>query len=419
MMRHRQRSHNMGRHGIADVFFFYHRAMFYTLILCVALITGCASGQPTAGTGKPKPTRTPQSSTPTPPAFSQFPEWRAAYIAANRQLHAITFDGKYDDNGPYVPNSPDAQDQTDWRSAGFSSDGHYLAFQAPDFTILDVTRRNAITPIDPTLFPWEMAWSPQGDTLAVQSQDIRGYVLIDAATGQVHHVPGTSSSSAPGSALTLVGWIDSAHLAVTLWPSDDSSFTDPAGDKFALANPLGSLDITTGAVRPIATITSPAQASTSRFVLSPDGTRALYYNVPFRHEPFTPVVDLVDIATGQITSLPRIAQTAKATFTALTSVAWRPGSDSVAASLFYSTTFEAVLLDVRRDTITPLIGRQFVEAWTPDAKTLILSSDWQHLVGIGPHTISALTLAPNGQTSLVVLTHDAYTSPFVGFVRTQ
>lgn len=130
------------------------------------------------------------------------------------------------------------------------------------------------------------------------------------------------------------------------------------------------------------------------------------------------MVDLVDIATGQVTPLPNITQATKFAFTALTSLAWRPGSDSVAASLFYPTTFKAVLLDVRRDTVTPLIDNQFVEAWTPDAKTLILSSDWQHLVGIGPHDISALTLDPNGQTSLVVLTHDAYTAPFVGFERT-
>ena len=141
----------MPRNGIAGVSFFDHRAILYALVLCNLLITGCASAHPTAGVGESKPTLTPQLSAPTPPTFARFHEWRAAYIAADKQRHAITFDGKSDDSGPSVPNSPEAQDGMDWKSAGFSSDGRYLAFQAPRLMILDVTRPSASTPIDPTL----------------------------------------------------------------------------------------------------------------------------------------------------------------------------------------------------------------------------------------------------------------------------
>lgn len=395
--------------GIRSVIFSYYRAMLAVLAAISLLLAGCEGATHTAST--PTSTPLPPAATPTPPAFSPFHEWRAAYISSHSQLHAVTLDGKNDAAGPYLPNLEDA---ATWISAGFSPDGHYVAFQAPSLTILDVTRRdNASTPLDPKLLAYTMAWSPQGNTLAVYQGPGNPYVLVDAATGHARVVPGTSSSGeTPGSVATLLGWIDATHLAVTLLPSG-SSYTDPAGDKFALANPLGSLDITTGAVRLVATIISPPQASTSRFVLSPDGTKALMYNVVWHDEPFMPVVDLIDIATGRVTPLPQIAQTAKPDFTSLMSLVWRPNSDTVVGT-------GGLLLDLDRDTVTQvnLLDEPFVEAWTPDGKTLIVSSDWQHGVGIGPHTISALTFGPNGQTSLVVLAHDAYIAPFAGFVRT-
>ncbi len=411
MASYSQRGQYRRGHGMRSMLFSSCGGVLAVLVACTVLLVGCGS-RPQTATALPRTTTAPSpTATPTPPAFSPFHEWRAAYISSHGQLHAVTLDGKNDAAGPYLPNLSDDLDLT---FAGFSLDGHYLAFQASRLTILDVTsRNNASTPLDPKLFAYTMAWSPQGDTLAVYQGPGSPYVIVDAATGHARVVPGTSSSSeTPGSIMSLIGWIDATHLAVTLW-SSGASYTDPAGDKFPLSDSLGSLDITTGAVRLVATITSPPQASTSRFVLSPDGKRALFYDVNWRDEPFTPMVDLIDIATGRVTPLPQIAQTAKPALNSFLLPVWRPNSDTVVGT-------GGLTFDLDRDTVTHLnlINGPFIEAWTPDGKALIVSSDWQHSVGIGPHTISAVTFGPNGQISAVDLTHDAYTMPFVGFVRT-
>lgn len=398
-------------HAIHSISVSYCGVVFAVLVASALLLAGCGRRSGTATTFPiHKATSTPVA-TLTPPAFSLFHEWRAAYITSDKQLHAVTLDGKNDTAGPYV--SP-IQDGFAWTTAGISPDGHYFAFQAPNLTILDVTHRNARTPLDPTILAYRMAWSPQGDTLAVYTgPGTLSYVLIDAVTGQTHHVPGISTDlQTPGSVAELIGWIDATHLAVTL-VSGGPYFSDPIGKvTYALSTTLASLDITTSTVRHIASISSSGLGF-STFTLSPDGTRALFYNTKFREYPFTPLVDVITIATGRITPLPNIAQTTKSGFI---SPAWRPGSDTVAIP-------GGSVLDLDRDTVTDLnlgAGQWWVEGWTPDAKTLIFSSDWGGSAStfMSPHTISALTFGPNGQTSLVILTHDAYLLPFVGFVRT-
>ncbi|MGZ3600393.1 MAG: hypothetical protein ACXVDF_10705 [Ktedonobacterales bacterium] len=417
-------SHSQHRHGpgIRSAPFAYCGVILAVLVAGTVLLAGCGGRSQTATTLPSRATTasTP-AATPTPPAFSPFHEWRAAYIDSDDQLHAVTLDGKNAAAGPYL--SP-IQDGMAWTSAGFSPDGHYLAFQVPSLTILDATRRNARTPLDPTLLAWAMAWSPQGDTLAVYTgPGTSSYVIIDAVTGRTRHVPGISTDyDTPGSVAELIGWIDATHLAVTLVPGGPyyTAPNDPRSPRYPLTTTLASLDITTGAVRPIVTITfSTPPPGGSRFLLSPDGTKALFYT----WQSQTQLVDVIDIATGQVTPLPTIAAQIAKSSQWMASFAWRPASDTIAASLPYPSAMEAVLLDVRRDTVTHLNlsnGQWWVEGWAPDAKTLILSSDWGRSADtyMNPHDVSALTFGTNGQTSFVVLTHDAYLAPFVGFVRT-
>lgn len=426
MASHSQRMEHTAVRGIRSVLFSYVGAMLVILVASTVLLVGCGARSQMATALPPHATTPTPAATLTPPAFSPFHEWRAAYIDSGKQMHAVTLDGKNDDAGPYLSS---IQDRYAWTSTGFSPDGHYFAFQAPSLTILDATRRNARTPLEPTLLAYAMAWSPQGDTLAVYTgPETSSYTLVNAATGQTRHVPGISTDlNTPGSVAELIGWIDARHLAVTLVP--DAYYpatpmpTDPFGPRNALTTTLASLDITTGAVRRIVTITfSTPPPGGSRFLLSPDGTRALFYT----WQSQTQLVDVIDIATGQVTPLPTIAAQIAKSSPWMASFAWRPGSDTIAASLppQYPSPMQAVLLDIRGDTVTHLnlIDNQFVEGWTPDAKTLIVSSGWggsaDTYSNSKPHDISALTFGPNGQTSLVVLTHDAYLAPFAGFVRT-
>jgi hypothetical protein len=419
VMIHSSRVASAGGRSKRSALFSYCGALLIVLVASSLLLVGCEGSSHTATTF-----RTP-TATPTPPAFPPFHEWRAAYINADKQLRAVTLDGTNNAAGPSLSPLPDG---LAWESAGFSSDGHYFAFQGPTLRILDVTRPNARTPVDPPLVPYTMAWAPRGGTLAVDTGPGTPYVLIDAATGQRRQVPGTASnrSETPGSLLELIGWIDATHLAVTLMPGGPYYTVpgDPLAQKYPLTTTLASLDITTGGVRSIATITFSPQASNTRLLLSPDGTRALFYNWPangIRNPLFTQLVDVIDIATGKVTPLPTIAAQLTKAYQWIASFAWRPGSDTIAASLPYPGVTQTVLLDIRGDSITHLNvldGKEWVEAWTPDGKTLIVSTAWAGNVGAGPHDISALTLDSSGQTSLVLLTHDAYLASFAGFVRT-
>ena len=65
----------------------------------------------------------------------------------------------------------------------------------------------------------------------------------------------------------LLGWIDDTHVAVTVVPNGPI-YTAPDGTTWVTAVGLGALDVTSGQLRVIATISFPGLAN-PYFVLSP------------------------------------------------------------------------------------------------------------------------------------------------------
>ena len=157
------------------------------------------------------------------------------------------------------------------------------------------------------------------------------------------------------------------------------------------------------------------------FVLSPDGQTAFYDNRPFRDEPFTPDVALIDVTTGVVTHLLHIATTTRAWFSG---VAFLPGTRIIAVSQgdFLTGNFRTWLLDTSHDTLTPLAANQGVAVgWVPGTRTLILTSGTvaSESIGQGPYTISAVPdPLSNPQAAAITLTTHAMTFPWLGFVKT-
>src|SRR6185312_10756578 len=153
--------------------------------------------------------------------------------------------------------------------------------------------------------------------------------------------------------------------------------------------------------------------------LSPNGTFALYFNRAFRDNPYVPDARLINVATGAITSLPTIAH-AMGSYSGFTSIAWQDNTMTVAASsgLAANGDLKMWLLDLWHDSAQPLPYQAYAAGWTPAGGPLILTSEQTDVTDSGPYQITAVENATDGQGVARVLTTNAYTFPFVGFVRT-
>ncbi|MEO7003533.1 MAG: hypothetical protein ABI068_17050, partial [Ktedonobacterales bacterium] len=155
------------------------------------------------------------------------------------------------------------------------------------------------------------------------------------------------------------------------------------------------------------------------FALAPDGKKALFHNMFFRADPYTPTIAEIDTATGRVTALPAIAQ---ATGGVLSGVAWRPDDAVVGSSSGYSVNgdLRTWTFDLAQDRATQihLDEAAYVAGWSPDGRALVVTSAWQNTIGHGPYTISAITFGASGKPTVTTLTGQAMSFPFVGFVRT-
>ncbi len=361
--------------------------------------------------GKPAPaTPTAAPAPPTSAALPAFADWRAAYLAGDGSVHVVTLDGKTNLSGPALP--PFTINGLSLASAGASPDGHLLAYSSPSVVIANVVGagRGASTRAVVAGAVADMAWSPDSRQLALSNGGGDLSLLPTPADARTP-VPGTPIQDVD--VLNLWGWLDASHLAIGTGAIVD-------GEESATAYVLSSLDITSGALRTIATISSPSLGS-PRITLSSDGTRALFSNARIRDQPFTPIVDAIDTATGAVTPLPAIVRATSGSFgPEYTSTAWRPGTHQLAVSTGFlpNNDLKAWLLDVDRDTATPLLSGQYVAQWSPDGTTLVVSTANSAAVGLGPYDLSAVTFGPSGQPHVTLLTHDAMSFPFLGFVRT-
>ncbi len=153
-----------------------------------------------------------------------------------------------------------------------------------------------------------------------------------------------------------------------------------------------------------------------RFVISPDGRQALYFDASFQDTPFTPQAALINLATGKVAPLPAIAETLSAS---LGPVVWRPGTDTLAVASGYTANGnpKTWLINVGADTATPIASAGYPMGWAPDNGPLVLSSVYGSSVGQGPYTLSAVTCTSTLQCSSTTLTERAMTFDFLGFMR--
>src|SRR5579883_704948 len=371
----------------------------FTLAL---LLTGCAASSITGS--QPAATVLPPTSTPAG-ALPTFSDWRVAYIGQDGTLHAISQNGASDSRVSAAGEALPLMEQSSYAvfSAGTSPDGHYFAYSSDQTYIINLAAHNVPTlPLATLAYaPSALCWSPDSKRLAIDDAS-QGWSIVDVATDQAMLVPGSVAAQAE-----LLGWIDATHLL---------GLTGHPGDSTRI---LLSLDVSSGARRTIATV-STGSLSNPIFVLSPDGKQVLLYNIvggEWDTIPYRPFVAVIYTATGQQQPLPKIAQLTNGGFE---SVAWKPGTETVAVAIAGPW-----LLDLARDTAIRLPGDQFPLGWAPDTGALVLSDlgDLRDQVlpggGIVPSAVPHLiSIMPSLSAAPQVLVQAAYALPFVGFVRT-
>jgi hypothetical protein len=381
-------------------------------LIAVAVLAAACSQAPTGIRSTPAHASVTVTSTGLPEALPPFSDWRAAYLSQDGRLHAVTFDAKSDLAGPTLPDltSP----SLGFANAGFSPNGHVLAYDAPGLDILDMAAHSPSAHTVNLAAMYEISWSLDSSQLAA-GDGVDGLYTASARGEQPVVIP-TLPLTAPWKALgELIGWIDASHIAVRL-VRDGPYYKAPDGSTYSTGVGLGALDVASGHLRVITAFSFPGLAEAS-FALSPDGKTALFYNSKLRDNPFTPDVELIDTQTGQRRQLPGIA---RATHAGFTSVAWRPGTDELATSTGFAVNgdLQSWLLDAHHDFVSHLLPGVYAMGWAPDAGPLIVSTGHDYEIGAGPFTISAVTMKADGSIVNVALTRTAWSFPFIGFIRT-
>jgi hypothetical protein len=375
--------------------------------IALVVLAGCGHSTIPAdsqGHGTATPARSQGTSTPAG-ALPHFSDWRAVYLGPDGRAHIATLDGKIDLAGPILP------DLTSYglnvTNAGVGPDGKLLAYGADYLNLVDLTGRTPPRSVPVYGGVNDLIWSPHGNKL---------YSYLGGGQFSYVSLPsGQATNVAPGQGVAdEVGWIDDTHLAAVSYQGA-GFVTDSNGDQIPTSATLDSVDITTDQVRTLATIQGGGP-TTFQFVVSPDGTQALYFDATFRDVPFTPQAALINLATGNVTPLSTIAQTTGADFSR---VAWRPGTDTLAVSSDTSTSgpLKTWLIDVRADTATQIVPTGFPMGWAPANGPLVLSSDWQSEIGRGPYTLHAVSCTGGARCSSTTLTEQAMTFTFLGFMR--
>jgi hypothetical protein len=426
-------------------------ALAFLLALApLTLLAGCSSSyaakRPLA-TFTPFLTSTSTAAVATPPAFPAFADWRVAYIGADGSLDVTSLDGKNTLQGASVA-LYDLQGLGTW-TAGTSPDGRHLAISSTSAVMtLDLQANHAVAmrtfrdKFDTSLD--HMYWSPDGKHIAIA--DWLGDIsIMTVATGAISNlsVPMTTATSTTRSQPEVgrvYGWMDDTRLAVEYipneWPNTRmAQMCAPCPTNGQITANLDSLDITTDVLRPVFTVRDNTMIS-GGYSLAPDGSEALFFNSfitgegePANGDQYQPLAERVNFAAGQMTSLPNVANSIPKesyAYDDIEQVLWIPGTHK--AIIAFRDTNRPVLVDMDTDSVTPVRFSGFPVAWSPDGKTLILSSDTQTSGGqgglpdptdSGPFTLTAVTFTATWQgASSVTLTTHASLIPLLGFVRT-
>ena len=376
--------------------------MLIVSMLATPLLVGCGSSNDTTPRGATAVT----TNTPSPISVAAFSDWRAAYVDSTGNVHAVTIDGKTDltidrvgDLGIHALNLP---------PASVSRDGHLLAFESRrGLAVHNLTGSSLGQRVPDIGAESQVIWSPNGAQLILDDNQ-GAKSVISVADGKLNTSPSSLPTLGP-----VLGWVDNSHIALVTFG------TATAGAATSLT--IAVADVTSWALRSVVTMQMSSLTGEWRFSLSPDGKHILYYNKRFRSDPYVPTVKELDVASGAMTSLPGLAR-AMGTYSGFTSLAWTADSQKIAASTGFdlNNDLKTWILDLRSDKATQLqlpTGR-YVAGWAPGTGALILSSGKDSVVDAGPFTVTVVSLGAGSNVTETVLTHQAYTFPFVGFVRT-
>jgi WD40-like Beta Propeller Repeat len=265
----------------------------------------------------------PSASAPPLAAFDlpPFPDWRAAYIAADGKVHVSTLDGRYDLVGPALSlNDGDTTGGVGTfkvsggagvrQAAAISPDGHTLAYvaQAPLPQGAGVAPPSGPIVIAPLsgggdrvvrASANDVFWSPDGTRLAFDGSvdSAQGVYIVNAQdpTRNPTLVPGTSGVGALAYAQVL-GWIDAKHVLLLTTGSGSAlpPLPTPTASPTPHVTPTATAT-TSPTAQPTTTGTSSGQGSTAGFA-SRASIGALL-SVPRSSGP-RPIA-MVDVASGQ------------------------------------------------------------------------------------------------------------------------
>lgn len=423
------------------------RGWLLAAMLPLALLAGCASGS--GGGAQATPTY-PASVTPAPtiteapafvnytasgPALPPFSDWRVAYIGPDGKLHLVSLDGKTTLTGVSLPIYGPAS--TGIYTAGTAPDGAHLVYAdggGVKYLDMHTDTLSVIRVAHTDAAPYEglLLWSPDGHAIATNSANTPwGTAIVQLPSGAVTAAPAPSAGGQPQTSLAH-GWLDATHLAV-----DDLAVEYPGPTPTPSWSPapqtvacLASLDITTGQLRPIVTLRSSTMSSGS-FVLTPDASEALFFNTQVQSQPFTPLVERIDLATGHATPLPTIAS-ALSKSGGFTQLLWLPHTHlALALGGFAGAGLRYHLIDIDDDGVLSFSLSGFPVAWSPVGRTLILARLNSYagqdpetglndvgIVGSGPYSLTAVIFSANWSVaSSVTLTTQAMQIPVLGLVR--
>ncbi|HEU0028146.1 MAG TPA: hypothetical protein VFQ25_13615 [Ktedonobacterales bacterium] len=387
-----------------------------------SLLSGCAGlfgDQPTPtwtpiraiGPGG-LPTNTPPTGKASP--LPTFTDWRLAYAGPDGRLHAVSLDGRTDSAGAALAFAGFSGLGV-W-AAGSSSDGRSLAYLSGGrLSILDAATGAQRSTL-PHTGDSRLWWSPDQRYLALSGT--AAVVRVAVADGaSVSLPPGTAAPPRSGVGGPY-GWIDATHVAVVSLSANTPTVTS-----------LQSLDMTTGKLSLITGIRSDGGAA---FAVEPGGASTLFWTSQFRANPFNPRVAVINNANGDLIPLPHLTD-ALSPYGYIT-LLWRPNSTQALVGALYpqraGMTYS--LIDVAKDTATPINPPGSPEAWTPDGAALIVATTGQQpiteasagfndigAVGSGPYTLGAALVDAKGHVGApVTLTTHAMTIPMLGFVHT-
>ncbi len=347
------------------------------------------------------PTAAPQ------PVFPAFSDWRAAYMASNQSVHAVTLDGKSDISGPILKQYTN---QVYPVNDEISPDGHTFAYTSlGNFNIINLQTGIAANFTDqnpPFGVVYTAFWSQNGQYMAVgdNGPDV-GIITMTNYTDFTLPLHLTSDQR-----IFLIGWIDASHVAIFTHIGDTNGQYD-----------FESISVPDGRQKVIAVFQQNIWNGNLFYpTISPDGSQILVSNSPFRNYPFTPHVAVINTETGQVRNFPSIVRQTGGNFT---TIAWRPGySNSVAVSNGFNINNNAGawMLNLATDSAAFLAKDWYPTAWSPDSKTLILSTESFGEGQSPPFSIEAMTFDSQMRiASQIILSKSAYGFPFVGFIKTS